>query len=428
MARVKDLWFKTVKDPDGKTRREKTARHGKGKRWLAVWTNPEGREQTQAFTKKVDAENHGSRMDADKTRGNYIDPNGAKKRLIALAEGTEGGEEGWLKSLVADPSTRQIYGGYWRVHIKPRFGHREIGSILPSEIRAWIKHLETKLSKTTIRNVLRLFEQILQSAVDDDLIAKNPCASKSIKRPKVEPRQVVPWTTERVLAVHAALPERYAIMALLGAGCGLRKGEILGLSEDAVDFDKAVVHVRQQVKLVRSRPLFALPKHDRIRAVPLPASIAEALKKYQIQFPAREVTLPWEELDGKPRTLRLIITGRNSNALRGCTISDKVWRPALVRAGVVTQEQVDERTPGRPNQAIRQHGMHALRHYFASMLLDAGVSVKALAEYLGHSDPGYTLRTYTHLMSGSENRAEKVINAAFHREILGTGTEPERSL
>ena len=42
--------------------------------------------------------------------------------------------------------------------------------------------------------------------------------------------------------------------------------------------------------------------------------------------------------------------------------------------------------------------MRALRHFYASVLLDAGESIKALSVYLGHSDPGFTLRTYTHLL------------------------------
>ena len=49
--------------------------------------------------------------------------------------------------------------------------------------------------------------------------------------------------------------------------------------------------------------------------------------------------------------------------------------------------------------------MHALRHFYASVLLDAGESIRALAGYLGHTDPGFTLRTYTHLMPTSEDRA-----------------------
>ncbi len=49
----------------------------------------------------------------------------------------------------------------------------------------------------------------------------------------------------------------------------------------------------------------------------------------------------------------------------------------------------------------------------ASVLLDSGENIKALAEYLGHSDPGFTLRTYTHLMPNSQDRARRAINAAF---------------
>jgi hypothetical protein len=55
-------------------------------------------------------------------------------------------------------------------------------------------------------------------------------------------------------------------------------------------------------------------------------------------------------------------------------------------------------------EPTRENGMHALRHFNASVLLDAGESIRALAEYLGHADPGFTLRVYTHLMPSSEDR------------------------
>ncbi|WP_406418788.1 tyrosine-type recombinase/integrase [Streptomyces sp. NBC_00842] len=67
--------------------------------------------------------------------------------------------------------------------------------------------------------------------------------------------------------------------------------------------------------------------------------------------------------------------------------------------------------------------MHALRHYYASVLLDAGENIKALAQYLGHSDPGFTLRTYTHLMPNSQDRARKAIDAAFG--VGGVGEEDD---
>ncbi|GAA3902869.1 hypothetical protein Aau02nite_85030 [Amorphoplanes auranticolor] len=57
--------------------------------------------------------------------------------------------------------------------------------------------------------------------------------------------------------------------------------------------------------------------------------------------------------------------------------------------------------------------MHALRQFDASSLLDAGESIKALSEYLGHASPGFTLRYYTHLMPASEGRTRKAIDDLF---------------
>ncbi|CBG72044.1 putative traSA:integrase fusion protein (fragment) [Streptomyces scabiei 87.22] len=57
--------------------------------------------------------------------------------------------------------------------------------------------------------------------------------------------------------------------------------------------------------------------------------------------------------------------------------------------------------------------MHALRHFYASVLLDAGENIKALAEYLGHSDPGLTLRVYAHPTPSSQKRTRKAVAAVF---------------
>ncbi|MDI5937069.1 MULTISPECIES: tyrosine-type recombinase/integrase [unclassified Micromonospora] len=63
--------------------------------------------------------------------------------------------------------------------------------------------------------------------------------------------------------------------------------------------------------------------------------------------------------------------------------------------------------------------MYALRHFYASALLDAGESIKAVASYLGHADPGFTLRVCTHLMPASEERTRNAIDGLF-----GTPREP----
>ncbi|MFF0104559.1 tyrosine-type recombinase/integrase [Streptomyces hirsutus] len=65
------------------------------------------------------------------------------------------------------------------------------------------------------------------------------------------------------------------------------------------------------------------------------------------------------------------------------------------------------------HQAARERGMHALRHFYASALLDVGENIKALSHYLGHHDPGFTLRVYTHLMPSSDARARKAVDGLY---------------
>ncbi len=91
------------------------------------------------------------------------------------------------------------------------------------------------------------------------------------------------------------------------------------------------------------------------------------------------------------------------------------WKRAPVAAGVIPPRE----RGARYLQAVPEDGVHALRHAYASVLLDAGESVKALSEYPGHSDPGFTPRTYTHLLPSSEARTRKAIDDAF------TDAEPQ---
>lgn len=60
--------------------------------------------------------------------------------------------------------------------------------------------------------------------------------------------------------------------------------------------------------------------------------------------------------------------------------------------------------------------MHALRHYYAPALLEAGVSIRAVSEYLGHADPGFTLRICAHLMPSSDERARQAMDLALRPE------------
>lgn len=71
---------------------------------------------------------------------------------------------------------------------------------------------------------------------------------------------------------------------------------------------------------------------------------------------------------------------------------------------------------GRDRAGGTGRRLPCLRHFYASTLLDAGESITALAEYLGHSDPGFTLKVYTHLMPSSEERTRRAVDQVFRTD------------
>lgn len=359
--------------------------------YVARYRDSDGKQRSKNFPRKSDAERFVTGVAADLLRGTYRDPDAGKETFKAYATS-------WLKAQTFDTSTREAVESRLRLHAFPVLGRYQLRQIKPSMIQSWLRGLSA-LAPTYQRVIYANVSSILTAAVDDELLTRNPCRASSVRTPRVEQRQVVPWPLERVKAVHAALPERYAIVAVLGAGLGLRQGEMFGLSPDDVDFLRGVVTVRRQVKVFsNNKPAFALPKGRKVRSVPLPSSVRDALAAHLAAHPAKDVTLPWENLEGTATTVPLVVSTRESGAVNRNHFNSYVWKAALQAAKVET---------------TRDNGCHALRHHFASVLLDAGESIKAVSSYLGHTDAGFTLRTYTHLMPSSDERTKKAIDAAW---------------
>jgi integrase len=187
-------------------------------------------------------------------------------------------------------------------------------------------------------------------------------------------------------------------VALVAAGCGLRQGEVFGLAPEAIDLEGHRLAVVQQIKLVEGRLVLAPPKRGKTREVPLPDIVATALRTHIVRYSPLTVELPWREPSGTLRTTTLLFWGRERMAINRNYFNHHIWKQALRAAGV---------------EATRENGMHALRHYFASVLLDASESIRTVSDYLGHADPGFTLRVYTHLIPRSEGRARAAIDSAL---------------
>jgi integrase len=366
----------------------------RGVRYDVRYRDLDGNQHRKSFMRKSDADRFASVVEADKLRGTFIDPDAGRVSFKSYAEK-------WLAAQTFDFSTREAVELRLRLHVYPFLGRLQLRYIKPSAIQAWLRGLEA-LAPSYRRVILANVSTVLSAAADDELIAKNPCRAASVRTPKVEPRKIVPWSADEVLAVHNALPARYRIVAALAAGLGLRQGEVFGLAINDVDFLRGRVEVRRQVKLFSDGSLaFARPKGRRSRTVPLPASVRDELAAYLARHPSRDIALPWEQPAGESVTELLVLTNREGRALSRNYFNTHIWKPALGAAGL---------------EPSRENGCHALRHFYASVLLDAGESIKAVSEYLGHADAGFTLRTYTHLMPSSDERTKRAIDGVFSRD------------
>ncbi|WP_328866032.1 tyrosine-type recombinase/integrase [Streptomyces sp. NBC_00304] len=401
---VQDRWFVTVTGADGKPRKVKSDRYGSGARYRARYVGPDGTEKSKSFPdrQKRLADQWLAHTEADMARGQYIDPRAARTTFQQYAEG-------WVSTQGADPNTQASMESQLRLHAFPYLGTRPLGSFQPAHIRDWVQQLQKNgVRDSYARTIYSNVRAALSAAVDDGHLPRNPCAARSVRPPTVDTKRVTPWTPERLFAVRSGMPERYQAMVDLGGGCGLRQGEILGVAVDAIDLRTNTLHVVQQLKLSRSKPVFAPPKGGKLRDVPLPGPVADALRTHMKQFPPVEITLPWKVVGGPLVTKRLIFTGPRGGHVWRTSLNEEAWKPALASAGVIPVPAADT-----SHAESRENGMHAMRHFYASVLLDAGENVKALAEYLGHSDPGLTLRVYAHLMPSSQERTRKAVSAIF---------------
>lgn len=350
----------------------------RGGRWLARYRErPGGPQKTKTFARKVDAERWLDAIRGDLARGVYVDPKAGRTTFEAFATS-------WLEAQTFDESTREAVACRLRVHLMPTFGDKELRAIRPSMVQAWVRGRSEACAPRSVRVMLANLSAILGAAVEDGLIATNPCASRSVRAPAVDVDLIVPWTAEQVGAVVAAHPVAYRAVPMVAAGCGLRQGEVFGLRVCDVDFLRRRLLVRQQVKILGGRPVLAPPKGRKTREVPLANVVGMALAERLHQHPA---------VDDE-----LVFTTREGGPLNRSYYNHHIWKPALRTADV---------------ESTRANGMHALRHHYASVLLDAGESVRALADYLGHADPGFTLRVYTHLMPSSEDRARAAVDASL---------------
>jgi integrase len=296
------------------------------------YRDPAGTQRSKTFKTRAHAKAFKATVEADLLRGTYLDQALGKMTLAEYAEQ-------WLDVQTFGASTRQQATIRLRSHILPPLGATPLAQLRTSQVQAWVRSKQQELAPRTVRVLVSQLSSILNAAVDDERIAKNPVRASSLRLPALDGRKLVPWTVDQVEALSVALPQRYALLLTLTTGLGLRQGEAFGLALEDIDFLRQTVRVRRQVSIIDSRLVFALPKGRKERDVPLPSRVGELITAHLQQYPVRQVSLPWEVPGGKATAAHLLVTTREAKPLNRNYVNRHVWQPALVAAGLPLERQ-----------------------------------------------------------------------------------------
>ena len=344
--------------------------------WRARYRDAGGKEHARHFGRKIDAQRWLDEVTAAVVTGQYVAPNAGRITFREYAEA-------WRANQAHRPSTQDQVERHLRRHVYPLIGDRPLSSILPSDLKAMLKRLSGDLSPATVSVLYRHVSAIFKAAVLDRRLPSSPCAGVSVPKPR-KPK-VQPISTETVRAIIEAVPQQYRALVVLAAGTGLRQGEAFGLTVDRVDFLRRRITVDRQLVTVSGRaPTFGPPKTEAsVRVVPLPAVVADELAAHLATFPVGPDGLIFTNEIGKP--LRRSAFGA-------------MWRRATIAAGA---EGVV---------------FHSLRHYYASLLIRHGESVKTVQDRLGHASAVETLDTYSHLWPDSDDRTREAVDLVLGAE------------
>jgi integrase len=317
-------------------------------RWQARYSTPDGRDHPApgTFATKTAADRWLAAVETDIARGQWVDPRSRQLVLSAYADS-------WLPAR-ADLKirTRELYRWLLDKYVLPQLGHLPLDQITPTVVRAWHAELSRDSSPTPTRQAYALLRAILNTAVADELLSRNPCTVRGAGVARSAERSVA--TLAQLQALADGVPPRYRMLILLAARSGARWGELVALSRDRLDLDRGTLRIdRQYVELADNSLVLDTPKSAAgIRTVHIPPHLLDDLREHIVAYPDPASSLVFTNGFGRPLT-------------RGGFRS--TWVKARERAGLPTFR------------------FHDLRHTGNTLAAATGASTKELMARMGHA-------------------------------------------
>lgn len=294
------------------------------------------------------------------------------------------------KLLKLKPRTADNYESMINTHIIPGIGEPYLSDLEPDQIQRFYNKLYNcglGLSPATIRKIHNIVYASLKRAVINGLLLKNP--AEDLELPEIETPKIKAFNeTEETIFLNAAKSSYCYDAFLMGFDTGLRMGELLAIYWSDIDLKVGIVSVHCNLMVVKNRdkksgePNYKLIIQDRpktkasVRKVPLTARVIKMLKIRKLKA---------EDPEGLvfPSIVGTFINPRNF---------ERSFKNICKKA------------------KLEECNVHTMRHTFATKCFKAGIPIKIIMKWLGHSRISHTMDIYTHVLPDLEKDAIKLLD------------------
>lgn len=393
--------------------------------WIVDYTDIKGKRRLKTFKLKKQAEAFEATAKVEVREGVHV----ADRETVNVKKAGEF----WIATGVGEDLERSTINQrrrHLKFHIEPFLGDTLLSKV---DARAFEDRLRAEgRSPAMVKKALSSLGSIFADAIERKLATRNPVRemrrSRKGKERRAEKRHKgklkvgvdIP-TRDEVKALVGALSGRWRPLLLAAIFAGLRSSELRGLRWQDVDLDARTISVHQRADEFGD---IGRPKSEAgERTIPVPPMVINAMKEWKLGY-SRPVIGRAE--DGKPiredaRPSHLIFANGAGKVESHANIINRGLIPAMVAAGV-TVETGERDEEGNPISAAKYTGLHALRHFYASWLINRpkdgglGLPLKVVQERMGHSSITMTADVYGHLFPRADDADEL---AAAEAALLG---------
>lgn len=329
-------------------------------KYRARYTDPVGKVRSRTFARRADADLFLRQLDADRLRGQWVDPADGDTAFATWAQ------EFLRLSRRLARSTQDTYARDLEQYIVPRFGAYRLGRMPAEEIENWLNdEIASGIAASSVHRHYRTLRRALQVAVEKQKIISNPC--ERVDPPRVPHREMVFLDWDEAYHLADAHSERYRAMILLAVDSGMRWSELIGLRVGKLDLGNRKVRVTEQLVQHQDRSFERTPPKTAagVRSITFSSFTADALRDHLLAF-------------DRCAKDDLVFVNSAGNPIMASSFRTHHLRPAQDRAGVRCR-------------------FHDLRHTSVALAIAAGAHPKAIQVRMGHASINVTLDRYGHL-------------------------------